>query len=110
MGENHKRFAVRFYRADSGNEPARKWLKDLEPADRKIIGDDLRTFEFGWPVGNAVMPLLELSQWIVGSPEQFGRRTNCKSFVLCQKRRVNSIAWIYKENAENTGSGNFYSC
>ena len=54
MNESLKRFIVRFYRTDSGNEPVRKWLKGLESLDRKTIGDDLQTLEFGWPVG---MPL-----------------------------------------------------
>lgn len=34
--------------------PVRDWLLSLSPQDRKIIGDDIRTAEFGWPVG---MPL-----------------------------------------------------
>ncbi|MDR4499704.1 MAG: type II toxin-antitoxin system RelE/ParE family toxin [Candidatus Scalindua sp.] len=42
------------YDIDSGNEPVRKWLKSLGAADRKIIGDDLQTLEYGWPIG---MPL-----------------------------------------------------
>lgn len=54
MVEGIKRVVVRFYRTDVGNEPVRKWLKALSPEDRKIIGDDLQTLEFGWPVG---MPL-----------------------------------------------------
>lgn len=30
----------------------RDWLKGLPyPEDRKLIGDDLRTVEFGWPIG-----------------------------------------------------------
>ncbi len=39
MNEGFKRFAIRFYRTDIGNEPVRKWLKELSPADRKIIGE-----------------------------------------------------------------------
>jgi len=54
MRKGLKRVAVRFYRTDSGNEPVRKWLKSLAPKDRKDIGADLQTLEFGWPVG---MPL-----------------------------------------------------
>ncbi len=49
-----KRVIVRFFRTDPGNEPVRKWLKGLAPEDRKEIGTDLQTLEFGWPVG---MPL-----------------------------------------------------
>ena len=34
--------------------PVREWLLDLAENERKLIGDDIRTAEFGWPVG---MPL-----------------------------------------------------
>lgn len=34
--------------------PVRQWLLELSPDDRKAIGDDIRTAEFGWPIG---MPL-----------------------------------------------------
>ena len=49
-----KRVPVAFYRTKTGVEPVREWLKSLSPEDRKIIGDDLQTLEFGWPKG---MPL-----------------------------------------------------
>lgn len=45
-----------FFRLGSGREPVREWLKSLSPADRKTIGDDLKTLEIGWPPG---MPLVE---------------------------------------------------
>jgi len=48
------RLLVRFFRSETGNEPVREWLKSLSAADRKVIGDDIRTVQFGWPVG---MPL-----------------------------------------------------
>ena len=32
----------------------REWLKGLSPQDRKRIGEDIKTAEFGWPIG---MPL-----------------------------------------------------
>lgn len=47
--------SVRFFRTDKGNEPVRQWLRDLEPEDRKIIGEDVKTVQFGWPLG---MPLV----------------------------------------------------
>ena len=30
------------------------WLKGLSPEDRKRIGEDIKTVEFGWPVGMPV--------------------------------------------------------
>ena len=40
-----------FYRTATGAEPVRKWLKALSREDRRIVGTDIATVEFGWPVG-----------------------------------------------------------
>ena len=29
----------------------RDWLRALTPLDRKLIGEDIKTVEFGWPLG-----------------------------------------------------------
>jgi len=55
MGAKRKIVDVQFYKSDTGNVPVREWLKKLAAGDRKIIGDDIRTVEFGWPLG---MPLV----------------------------------------------------
>jgi phage-related protein len=37
---------------EKGNEPVRDWLKtDLTPEERRLVGEDIKTVEFGWPVG-----------------------------------------------------------
>ncbi|MEO5374422.1 MAG: type II toxin-antitoxin system RelE/ParE family toxin [Alphaproteobacteria bacterium] len=48
-----KRLPAAFYRSESGREPVRDWLKSgaLEAEDRRRIGEDIKTVEFGWPVG-----------------------------------------------------------
>ena len=46
---------VRFFRTDAGREPVREWLKDLPAIERKTIGEDIKTVQFGWPLG---MPLV----------------------------------------------------
>jgi len=44
-----------FYRTDAGGEPVRDFLrKDLAPDDRKAVGKDIRTVEYGWPIGMPV--------------------------------------------------------
>lgn len=40
-----------FYRTATGVEPVRKWLKALSREDKRIVGTDVATVEFGWPVG-----------------------------------------------------------
>jgi len=54
MVSEPKKLPARFFRSDTGKEPVRDWLLGLADGDRKAIGDDIRTAEFGWPIG---MPL-----------------------------------------------------
>jgi phage-related protein len=49
------RLKVRFFKTDAGNEPVRKWLKSLSSEEKKTIGKDIKTVQFGWPIG---MPLV----------------------------------------------------
>ena len=46
---------VRFFVTDSASEPVREWLKDLPAIERKVIGEDIKTVQLGWPLG---MPLV----------------------------------------------------
>lgn len=46
-----KRMTALFYRTEAGNEPVRAWLRALPVEDRRLIGEDIGTVEFGWPVG-----------------------------------------------------------
>jgi phage-related protein len=49
-----KRVQAVFYQTEAGGEPVRAWLKSLTREDRKRIGEDIKTVEFGWPVGMPV--------------------------------------------------------
>ena len=46
-----KRIPAIFYRTEAGSEPVRSWLRAMEPQDRRLVGEDIKTVEFGWPVG-----------------------------------------------------------
>ncbi len=52
---NEPILSVCFFRTDAGSEPLREWLKGLSAQDRKMIGEDIKTVQFGWPLG---MPLV----------------------------------------------------
>lgn len=53
-GQKRKKVPATFYRSTSGNEPVREWLLGLGKEDRKAVGADIQTVEFGWPVGMPV--------------------------------------------------------
>lgn len=47
--------SVCFFQSEAGVEPVREWLRALSAHDRKTIGEDIKTVQFGWPLG---MPLV----------------------------------------------------
>ncbi len=49
-----KQLPARFFVSDTGRIYVREWILSLSPEDRKMIGEDIKTAEFGWPIG---MPL-----------------------------------------------------
>jgi phage-related protein len=54
MGKSkpNKRIPAFFFQTQQGNEPVRDWLKeDLTPDERKLVGEDIQTVEYGWPIG-----------------------------------------------------------
>src|SRR5665213_680018 len=58
---------VRFYRSETGREPVRDWLRDLDNGDRHAIGLDLMRVQFGWPIGMPLVRSLKDGLWEVRS-------------------------------------------
>jgi len=46
-----KKISARFFKNDNGKEPVKDWLLSFSRSDRKTIGEDIKTVEFGWPMG-----------------------------------------------------------
>ena len=55
--------SVRFFCLDSGREPVREWLRSRRPEDRKVIGEDIKTLQFGWPVGMPLARKMDSNLW-----------------------------------------------
>lgn len=73
--EDDVRLQVFFYRTSSGNEPVREWLKALPAEERRAIGHDLKTAQYGWPLGMPLIRKLEPGLWEIRSrlPERIAR-------------------------------------
>jgi phage-related protein len=56
---------VKFFRTADGREPVREWLRALSQDERKTIGDDIRTVQFGWPLGMPLVRKMEAGLWEV---------------------------------------------
>lgn len=56
---------VVFYKTDAGHEPVREWLISLTKSDKKKIGEDILTVQFGWPLGMPLVEKLDKGLWEV---------------------------------------------
>ena len=56
---------VVFYRAESGKEPVREWLKELSREDKRKIGEDIKTAQLGWPLGMPLIREIQKDLWEV---------------------------------------------
>ena len=50
----NKKITVVFYKTEVGNEPVREWLLTFDKEDKQAIGVDIKTVEYGWPIGMPV--------------------------------------------------------
>lgn len=59
--------SVVFYRTEAGSEPVREWLRELTVEDRKAIGIDIdiKTVQYGWPLGMPLVRKMEPGLWEV---------------------------------------------
>ena len=58
---------VFFYKTEAGNEPVREWLKSLPRDERRAIGEDIKTAQYGWPLGMPLIRKMERGLWEVRS-------------------------------------------
>ncbi len=63
----YKKIQARFYETASGRKPVREWLREIEEDDRRAIGFDIQTVEFGWPIGMPTCRPLGEGLWEVRS-------------------------------------------
>jgi phage-related protein len=63
---------VIFFKSASDRQPVRDWLKGLDRESRKIIGEDIKTLQFGWPVGMPLARKLSNNLWELRSRLAFG--------------------------------------
>lgn len=66
-GRRPTEIPVLFYRTSGGAEPVLEWLRGLPPGDRRTIGTDLATVQFGWPIGMPLCRSLGGGLWEVRS-------------------------------------------
>lgn len=86
---------VYFYKTEHGNEPVRQWLQSLATMDKKRIGEDIKTVQFGWPLGMPLVKHLGGNLWEVRI--QLNKRIGRVLFVLDMNSMVLIHGFIKKQ-------------
>src|SRR5690349_5482381 len=73
MHDPSKIIRAYFYRTATGHEPVREWLLEESSEDRKVIGLDIKSVEFGWPIGMPTCRSLGRGVWEIRSNISGGR-------------------------------------
>ena len=89
-----KIITVDFYKQGNGREPVREWLKSLRKEERRIIGEDIKLVQTGWPLGMPLVCHLGKGLWEVRSvlPNTIARVL----FVMFEGQMVLLHAFIKK--------------
>ena len=95
--ERDQRLEVVFYREALGAEPVRDWLRGLDKTSKKTIGEDIKTVQFGWPLGMPLVRGLGGGLWEVRS--NLVNRTARILFVVARGRMILLHGFIKKTRA-----------
>ena len=104
MAKRTEALEVYFYKTSSGNEPVREWLKSLPREDMRTIGFDIKTVQYGYPIG---MPLTRVLHGTNGLEEIRCNLSNgIARIIFCVE---DSFTRIYQENSKDTAKRLRYS-
>jgi len=86
---------VVFFKTGTGNEPVREWLKTLSKDDCKVIGADILTVQYAWPIGKPLVDNLGDGVWEVRS--RLDNRIARTLFALVNQEIVLMHGFIKKQ-------------
>ena len=86
---------VVFFKTETGNEPVREWLKALSKEDCKVIGTDILTVQYAWPVGKPLVDNLGDGLWEVRS--RLSNRIARALFAVVDEEIVRLHGFIKKQ-------------
>jgi phage-related protein len=86
---------IRFFRLDSGREPVRDWLKNLGQSDRKTVGEDIKTLQYGWPIGMPLARKMAENLWELRSRLSAGI---CRTFFTVYGGEIVLLHGIVKKS------------
>jgi phage-related protein len=65
LSKVNKKLEAAFYKTTCRSEPVREWLRELSKSDKRAIGEDIQTVQYGWPLGMPLVSSLGHGLWEV---------------------------------------------
>ena len=81
--------SVAFFRSEADREPVREWIKSLPRGERRLLGEDIKTVQFGWPLGMPFVRKLDKGLWEVRSRLP-GRIASPSATVTLKREHIGS--------------------
>ena len=72
MPKEEKSFVIVFFETESGNQPARDFIKGLAKDDKKAVGADIRVVQNSFPIGLPLVRKLKHGLWEIRSDVKDG--------------------------------------
>lgn len=94
-----RRLPATFYRTDTGVEPVRDWLTQLDRADRHTIGEDIAYVQYKWPIGKPKVDHLRGPIWEIRS--KIGNRIARVLFAVVHSELILLHAFVKKTQQTN---------
>lgn len=89
------RLEIIFFANKNGVEPVREWLKNLSKDDKKALGEDIKTVQFGWPLGMPLIDSLGNGLWEIRTKLPSARIARV-IFFMCNRSMVLVHSFIKK--------------
>jgi phage-related protein len=86
VNKPEKTLQADFYSHTSGTEPVREWLLSLDDEAKKAIGGDIKSIEYGWPIGMPTVKALGNGLWEVRT--NLDKKTARVLFCIAEVNRM----------------------
>lgn len=95
MDKKDKKLEVVFFKNDRGTMPVKVWLKKLSKESKKLIGEDIKKVQFGWPLGMPVVRHVDTKLWEIRS--DLNDRTTARIFFTLYENNMVLLHGIIKK-------------
>ena len=102
MKKTSKKISAFFFKSDTGKQPVKELILSLADSDKKIIGEDIKTIEFGWPIGMPVAKSLGKGLYEVRSSLTDGSKARIL-FTIYKNQMILLHGFIKKTLAAKLG-------